>query len=610
MVIFCMYQCAKFEQLIDIPGGLLATVKPQKGSKVPKKKPQTITAKATADFRPPVPATTSSPILQYLAQSPQEVTTDKPMEMNQNNAAAKTRARKVPVRPKRPKATETRARNSAPILLRPEEAMKAANDQDFFFGTSSQLVREDSPTFVRDLQDAIEASESHENILNLNDGETPRPMVSASSLSVLTASKKLWSEAARDLEGEVLDVEMIDLADTPNVQQLKQDSMTTKPLRTENQELLPSMGDETWKSINEFANLDSIQMKNGPHEPDISGEDGHDSVQSIPRSVAEAALRPRTKSRSPVKKSKLSNASNEPTNEMPRFQAYTNNELGKAISGYGFKAIKSRDAMIVLLEKCWESKARLALQSLTTNTNIPNLAPASDVIGADKPIKKSIAKRKGRRSKFDGVPSVEEALAQISVEPSVSPAKARGRPRKNTALAAAKETVIIDVGNPTNEPLPKPMTPTKAKRKPKKPPKDKIEDPNPPPTRSPPRRRTPLSPPQALSLANPVLATTKEPPEGTALSSQTHPDLFAKITAAVTTFPPTHDPNNLTWYEKILLYDPIVLEDLAAWLNTEGLGRVDVDEEVHPGTVRAWCEENSVCCLWRQNLKGGSRKRY
>ena len=533
-----------------------------------------------------------------------------PVEVTQDDQAAKPRARKVLVRPKKSKETEMRAKKSVTVLLSPEEAMKATRDQDFLFGTCSQLMHEDSPTFVRNLQAAIETSESHDNIFNFNDVETPKPRLSATSLSILTASKKLWSEAARDSQGELLDVEMIDLANTPNIQQLMKNDMNTKPLRKEKRESLPSLGDELWKSINDFANPDAIRMDTAPGGLDISGDDVQDSVQAIPRSVAEAALRPRTKSRSPAKKTKLSNASNESTSEMPRFQAYTTNELGKAVSGYGFKAIKSRDAMIVLLEKCWESKNRLALQSLAPNINIPNLAPTSGAVVPGKPNKKSPAKRKGRRSRFDGVPTVEEVLAQTSVERNAPPAKARGRPRKSTTLPAANESVPVGVGKSTSEPLPKPTTPTKAIPKAKKPPKDDIEDPNPPPTPSPPRRRTPLSPPQALSLTNPALTITKKAPVNTTFSSQTHPDLFAKITKAVTTFPPTHDPKNLTWYEKMLLYDPIVLEDLATWLNTEGLGRVGVDEEVHPGAVRAWCEENSICCLWRQNLKGGSRKRY
>ncbi|MCJ1398608.1 5'-flap endonuclease [Xylographa trunciseda] len=598
-------------ELIDIPGGPPIILKPEKGRKIPKKKPQTITEKATADFRPvPLPIA-SSPIVQYLAQPTQNVDPRKPAEVTQIDDIAEKRTRKVSVRTKKSKDIGTGAKKSAPVLMMPEEAMKATKDQDLLFGTSSQLMREDSPSFVRDLQAAIKASESLDSIVNFQDARSPKSRSSATSLSVLAASRKLWSEAARDSQGELLDVEMVDMANTPNVQKSMSTAINTKPLRMEKGEIVPAIDDQTWKSVNDFASPAHKQMEAALSGFQVSGDDLHDSVRSIPRSVAEAALRARTKSRSPVKTKKLPAVSKEPTSEMPRFQAYTMNELGKAISGYGFKSIKSRDAMIALLEKCWESKNRLALQSLTPNTNTPNLAANGNAVNAEKPYKKSPAKRRGRRSKFDGVPTVEEVLATTSVEPSVSSPKPRGRPRKNTTLTTTTEIITAGVGIATSEMLPAPKTPPKSKRKaPKALVRDDIEDPNPPPTPSPPRRRTPLSPPQALSLANSALATTTNGSMNTTFSSQTQPALFAKITEAVTTFPPTHDPKNLTWYEKILLYDPIVLEDLATWLNTEGLGRVGVDEEVHPGAVRAWCEENSVCCLWKQNLRGGARKRY
>jgi hypothetical protein len=60
----------------------------------------------------------------------------------------------------------------------------------------------------------------------------------------------------------------------------------------------------------------------------------------------------------------------------------------------------------------------------------------------------------------------------------------------------------------------------------------------------------------------------------------------------------------------MLLYDPIVLEDLASWLNSGQLTRVGCDEEVNPGELKKWCESKSVCCLWKVNLRGKERKRY
>ncbi len=60
------------------------------------------------------------------------------------------------------------------------------------------------------------------------------------------------------------------------------------------------------------------------------------------------------------------------------------------------------------------------------------------------------------------------------------------------------------------------------------------------------------------------------------------------------------------------MYDPIVLEDLTAWLNggaLRGAGRLE-DGGVKAQLVQKWCEEHSVCCLWRDGVRGGAKLRY
>jgi hypothetical protein len=81
-------------------------------------------------------------------------------------------------------------------------------------------------------------------------------------------------------------------------------------------------------------------------------------------------------------------------------------------------------------------------------------------------------------------------------------------------------------------------------------------------------------------------------------------DLYDQITKAIRSQPRRNQPGStqepsLTWYEKILLYDPVLLEDLATWLNTEGLGLIGEDREVGTGLVRKWCESKGVCCTYR-----------
>jgi hypothetical protein len=59
------------------------------------------------------------------------------------------------------------------------------------------------------------------------------------------------------------------------------------------------------------------------------------------------------------------------------------------------------------------------------------------------------------------------------------------------------------------------------------------------------------------------------------------------------------------------MYDPIVLEDLALWLNTEGLNAVGYDGEAKGVQVKAWCRARSVCCLWKiSSRKGGGVKKF
>lgn len=90
------------------------------------------------------------------------------------------------------------------------------------------------------------------------------------------------------------------------------------------------------------------------------------------------------------------------------------------------------------------------------------------------------------------------------------------------------------------------------------------------------------------------------------------------------------------------MYDPIVLEDLTAWLVGKGVHvkvrRKAVKEKVKKGRkrkgeaveeeviqieefefmveelkgwmVQKWCEEKSICCLWKEGLRGGVKVRY
>jgi hypothetical protein len=56
--------------------------------------------------------------------------------------------------------------------------------------------------------------------------------------------------------------------------------------------------------------------------------------------------------------------------QKPNFEGYLTTQLASELASYGFKPVNSRDQMIALLERCWEGKNRVALQSLGTNANL------------------------------------------------------------------------------------------------------------------------------------------------------------------------------------------------------------------------------------------------
>ncbi|KAI7204543.1 hypothetical protein D0869_00122 [Hortaea werneckii] len=187
---------------------------------------------------------------------------------------------------------------------------------------------------------------------------------------------------------------------------------------------------------------------------------------------------------------------------------------------------------------------------------------------------------------------------------------------------------------------------------------DEIYDDDPsPPTPSPPRRRPssaaspilPLTfcttsastPPSVQNKPSTALATTAYLKSTDPQWSTIHPTLFPQISQAIRAETPSITPSQPSWNQKILLYDPIVLEDLTAWLNEKAGIRIPVlrkvakkqqlargkngekkdeeseeqevevnDEEVKAWMVQKWCEERSICCLWKEGLRGGVRSRY
>lgn len=577
---------------IELVHGIPAPRVPEKPKrcKSPKKKPQTVTEKATAPFA--LVNSISPPSLSQYFGAPEAETATTAIDAADKPDTPVTVGPTLPVKKlptSKPKTRTTKKSvQQRSILLSPESAAKNARNQELIFGTSSQLAREESPAFLRDLQQALKESESTVELkqappkdyefLDLPSGKSR-----SSNVRARTASKSLWSAASRDLDGSLIEVEVVDLADTPKPVPAKTERISVLKIP---EILKPQLkADDSTPSHNADESVPPVPKPDLNDIADLQ-QQPEEAAPVMPRSVAESALKNRPKSKSPVKKKTATKVA---TNQMPNYQGFTDFQLRKEVAAYKFKPIKNRETMIKLLEQCWKSKMSMALQEVPANVSIP---PAGAENTNTETLKQTSPPRKRGKSSIGS----DQVAATAEKADDVPHKKARGRPKKD----------------PTS-------TPPKRKRKTKLPlsealvtgADDEIYDSS-PPTPSPPKRRSPPKSPAQLQLSQPLetSATTNLTKNKTTTKGKDRALLLSQITKAVTTFPPTHDVQNPTWYEKMLLYDPIVLEDLTVWLNAEGLGRVGEDDEVWPGLVKEWCEERSVCCLWKENSRGGARGRW
>lgn len=524
----------------------------QQRAKSPKKKPQTITGKSTASFKlEETPGKTG--LTQYFSL----LTPDSSDHASKQPAAQHPKIAILNEKPvkkaKAPRKSSNKAKKSAvkkrPILLSPEDAIASANKQPVLFGTSSQLARDDSPTLLRDVRKAIAESELVEEGAEAvsepgaeqNNNRVPQ---------VPRGARNLWTAAARDSNNELQEVEISTrdrFDDTPDMVGLENASVSLDRQR----------GDEAWPP-----NDDNPQVPEPP-EPDFGT-----STLTLPRSLADASTKVRRSSVSPVKQSRKSL---EVTAQMPNYSGFTHAQLRKEVNKFGFKPIRKREEMIALLQRCWESTHRTALQNLSPNKALRGTSSTIGQEGVENKIKEP-KKRKAR--KREGPTELKLSDPISNVDDIAVPSKPRGRPRKQ----ALNEQPLVESG-------------------------------------SVPILDAPASQGALVSLksakAPGLLSDPVSPEVASKPLCQADPEkLFQKITEAVKGEPPTQDPNNLSFFERILIYQPIVIEDLTTWLNTKGLGIVGIDEEVASGLVKAWCEDRSVCCLWRENLRGGKRARH
>ena len=554
----------------------LAPKAPKERSKMsPKKGPGGITARSIARYAIPESegATTreqskTSPHFAPIFEKPG------PTSMADQLIAAKEAKDdaepKKPTKTRKPRAkkgdTEKQPKKAAkvkivppppPKIVSPKQHEARVKRQEVLFGTSSQLRSDLSPNMVRGLQQSLH----EQGTVTEADLESTAPIAMRHGEAFRRTRRTLWNESVH----------------------------------------ANSNPDDGFQDISEFEVPKAAQQTDLSAE-EISAVDAFAPLPEIDEAVAEAPMN----DAAPVPSNGfwLSRGDSGSVHALPR------------------PATPPSSAITISSSPRAVSPPRVALRHLSTNTRSPSKSPVKQ----DQP-------RKPIRAKVPIVPGGDEQVKadigrspnKLNREVNQKIPKARGRPRKVAASSPGPRT-------PRKRGRPREVQPS-AVTSPAKAHDDDpdlhlfkdiddIEDSEPDFTPSPRRKTGSPSASQVLPLTSgeETELATKGKRTNTAILNASHPRwpvvksrLFAEITTAVKGAPPTGSIKNPSWHEKILLYDPIVLEDLTSWVNDQGLrveGKDGALAEVSPWMVQAWCEMNSICCLWKEGLRGGVRVRY
>jgi hypothetical protein len=583
--------------------------------KSPKKPAFSITAKVTAKYGQPAIAASEKTSVFFAPCVELPVTEASSAKKTSPTKKAPTARPKGPPKPQAPrkaseegaKTTKTKAKVTKPKkvvpggqkLLSPSGIASRAQQQVVMFGTSSQLLTGDSPQTLRQLQQALRESESMFAIQE--EPTSTAPIQRRLARGIRHTSGKMWAQQAENFDENTADLE--DLPDTADIKEPELAAIVEEMadsygppsaigpsadfmLLRFTEDVFQTLSDE----IDGMDSLEPVKEVESPNsqEPEAGGfvqgqptleeqEDSHWNMIEDSSHLGSRAESPRIELRQ----------SPSPTPRTVTLSSSPDRPAHSAMRTAMAPAMLSQPSLFIPPPPL---SGRTALRPLSTNTKSP---------------KKAVTTNKGPAK------STKTATADTTG----SPKRKRGRPPK----AKTSDEAVKDKSSKSALSLQ--STPTKATRGQNAEDKwhtlDEIEDSDPDMTPSP-RRRSKKAPPSPLpDLVTTTKAVTKR--VNGVLANANHPQwpeiqakLFPDITLAVKGQPRSSGGQKLTWYEKMLLYDPIVIEDLTAFINGEGLRTTikEKEEEVRGWMVQKWCEENSVCCLWKEGLSGRVKTKY
>lgn len=418
------------------------------------KKATTITGNAT-DRYGSTPSSSAPNLLEYF-----------PPENRDSKVTKKTYRKKA--------ATNATNASAVSKVNTPEEVLNSLTDQQWIFGTSSQIEMEDCEDSIDE-----QATNSISDVASTK-ADSSVFNSAASIESRYHTSKNLWAASSRDLTGNTMRIPVLDLTDTYDA-----------PIpHEENHHGI--LSDRYFPTLeNKTSSISSVP----PISENFSAINTTKASESKSDTIDGFIIQPEA-----VQSKERSETIHQP----PSFSELTTAQLEKQIARFGFKRM-TRKMMISTLQECWQMQ--------------------------------------------HSTPTPASATTQVSTSESIT--ETSGSDNYHQLHCDSKSSVDHH---------------------------------------SPPERE----------LINQHGSTTNS---GNDQRKGVTEVSFATMTKAIRAEPRNVTRNGfrqLTWHEKMLIYDPIPLEDLTMWLNSQGLDFVGEDQEVSPNHVRKWCESKGVCCFYKK----------